>query len=107
MTRDVNRTDMLSEIDNLTQELKTDKVQQRAKAFSKLFDILTHRLSELQRLIDSEDEISWEVLFKATHKGVLNHSNKLSLAGLNENDPKIANYSKVILKLCDSASNGE
>lgn len=100
---------MLTELDNLRHELKAEKVQVRQKAFTKLYDILNGRLSELQRNLDKSEDISWETLFKAAHQGVLLHSQKLFNTGteLQENDSKITNYSKVLLRICDSCANGK
>lgn len=101
---------MLSEIDNLTSELRTEKVLIRTKAFAKLNEILTSRYSELQKAMSNDtDNVSWEFLFIAAHQGVLMQSQKLvhEDAQPNENDSKIANYSKVMLKLSDCISNGK
>lgn len=100
---------MLNEIDKLLVELASDKVQERQKAFGKLGDILNGRLSELQNLIEQNEDVSWGNLFKSAHKGIMSHSQKLSKTNteLNENDAKIKNYSRVILNLCDSPANGE
>lgn len=100
---------MLNEIENLTAELQSKKVQERQKAFNKFNDILNGRLLKLQNLIDGSEEVSWATLFKATHKGMALHSQKLHEENteLNENDLKIKTYSQVILKLCDSPADGE
>lgn len=100
---------MLSELDNLRHELRTEKVQIRQKAFTKLYEILNSRLPELQRALENNDDITWESLFRAAHKGVIAHSLKLSNANteLQENDTKITSFSRVLLGLCDSCVNGE
>ena len=98
-----------TEIENLMQEVRTDKVQIRLKAFNKLYDILNSRLSEVQKMFKRSEDISWEDLFKAVHCGITNHSRKLNMTSteLNQNDSKITNYSRLILKICESPPNGE
>lgn len=105
---------MLSEVDSLMSDLRTDKVATRQKAFNKLHDFLTHRLSDLQRIIDDDEDgnISWEGLFKSTHLGIVHQADKLSKpkdqpSQVNFNDPQITNYSKVMCQLCDNWPTGK
>lgn len=95
---------MLSELDNLSRELQTEKVLIRQKAFSRLYDILNGRSEEFKRVLEQSNELTWEDLFVAIFNGIRVHSQKLLVSGteLQENDTRITNYSKVILKLCDS-----
>jgi hypothetical protein len=99
---------MLNEIDNLQIELGSDKLTTRSKAFNKLNDILNGRFEELQKVFANNEDLSWESLFTAAHRGVISHSTKLysSQTELNENDTRITTYSKVMLKICDSPQNG-
>lgn len=100
---------MFSEIDNLVIELKTDKVAIRRKAFNSLYEILNSRLPSLQKFLNEDEDYSWGKLFKVAHQGITIHSQKLHSANkeLNENDTSITNYSRAILKLCDSPANGK
>lgn len=106
---------MWQQITILVVDLKSDKLTARNKAFKELNDILTIRSRELQNLvkdqredneISREDRISWKTLFKAVHTGIKIHASKLK-SDLHENDPKITSYKRVILRICDSPSDGE
>lgn len=102
---------MLSDIDNLTSELRTDKVSIRNKAFTKLKDIINNRNDELKRAINSDNSgnVSWEYLFIAVHQGILHQATKLAHdnAEPNENDSKISNYSEVMRSLSDCIVDGK
>ncbi|CRK98221.1 CLUMA_CG011584, isoform A [Clunio marinus] len=98
---------MESEIDNLLGELRVDKISIRQKAFNKLFDILTSRFDDLQKIFERSNDLGWKELFEAAHSGIKIHSPKISKAetNLHPNDPKITVYSRVLLKLCDNPAN--
>jgi hypothetical protein len=102
---------MLSEIDNLTSELRTEKISIRNKAFSKLNDILSSQYDDLKRALsdDSSGDISWEYLFIAVHQGILQQATKLAHDNVepNENDTKISNYSRVMCNLSDCMKDGK
>lgn len=95
---------MRSEIDNLIHELDTEKVAIKQKAFVKLYEILQCRLTDIQKVLDKGAGLDWESLFMSVHYGIRGHAQKMLNANteLQENDTKITNFSKVLIKLCDS-----
>lgn len=100
---------LLNEIEILASDLKSEKVAPRQKAFNRLHEILNrHCNSELEKLFD-DSQISWTILFSAAHTGVLINSLKLNSTGkeVNENDTRVTSHSKLLLKICDSPSEGE
>jgi hypothetical protein len=98
-----------TEIDNLLIELRSNKPALKLKAFNRLNDILESRQAEVQSLLKRDPDFSWEALFRSAHQGTMDHAQKLdsSSTELLETDPKITGYSRLLLKICDSAQNGE
>lgn len=97
-------------LDNILPVLRSEKAAPKLKAFKELTEMLNSRLTEVQKLVnDSEDGFSWERIFKAAHDGTVSHVRKLETSSteLLETDPKIATYSRALIKICDSPQNGE
>jgi len=97
-----------ADLSDLEDELRSEKLQTRNKAFNKLDMILNQRLDELQKLLstDEDRDCSWESLFLAVHVGITSHARKLN-PEMQPNDSKISGYSKVIRKLCDAPNDGK
>ena len=98
-----------SVIDNLSLELRSDKITLRTKAFNKFYDLLCTRHSEIQNLAQRDKDFSWEEIFKSAHIGIVAQARKLLSTSTEqlEKNPKTANFERTILKICDSPQNGE
>lgn len=98
---------MENEIYNLLIEVKVDKVTARQKAVEKLYDILSNRLSDVQRLVDDE-KLAWDDVFKAAHQSTKTNAQKLVQSGVEvpQSDKKISSFERLILRVCESPSNG-
>ena len=101
---------MLNEInEKLILDVKSDKVQVRQKAFNRLYEILNNSVSDLNNLINDDEDFSRKRLFKSVFTGISLHSQKLLNANVeaHENDVKINSYARVILKVCESPADGK
>lgn len=62
---------MLTELEGISAELRTDKILTRQKAFNKLDAILNTRSNDLKIFLEDSQFISFTDLFNSAHEGIL------------------------------------
>lgn len=62
---------MLTELEGISAELRTDKILTRQKAFNKLDTIINTRSGDLKIFLEDSQFISFTDLFNSAHEGIL------------------------------------
>jgi type II secretory pathway predicted ATPase ExeA len=93
---------------DLLSELKSDKVTIRQKAVDKLTEILTNKLTQLQTLLDDNENVTWNDIFRSVALSIEANAYKIaSGAEAHRNDKKIASFENLLLKVCESPAYGK
>ncbi|XP_070498847.1 serine/threonine-protein kinase ATM [Chironomus tepperi] len=84
------------EIEDLKRELRTDKKQNRQKAFVKLSSLLSNQRNQVNAAFENNernDELSYNALFYCAHEGIKLQALSLGDTDINEADNRIKVYS--------------